>query len=158
MRYLENRWSDKDVGLQEVPVLHQVRASDEAVATIDATIEAYFKGDKKSEVLGPFGEDGELKVYGNNIAGTKKARIRASYRDKEDPKTIKYRYDETPATAAHIDTATLCTRDEHGSADDVKPWVHVIFEDGSQIDLLAIAGAPAAKKSKSKKEEGAAVA
>lgn len=154
MRYLENQWNDKDIGLQDVPVLAQARASEEAIGTIDATIAAHVAG--KATVIGPFDADGKIKVFGNDIAGTGKARERISYKDKDNPKKILYRYEEVPATGKHILTATLSARDERGSVESmegdlVEPWVHLVYEDGSQVDLLAIPG----KKTKAPKDKDA---
>lgn len=155
MRYLENLWNEKDIGLQEVPVLKQVKAGEDAVAVIDATIDGHFRG--KSKIVGPFADE-ETKaprIFGNNIAFSGKAPKRVQYRDKDNPKIIRYRFEEEQATPKHIDTATLCTRDDRGSTEDtsgdsVKPFVHLIFEDGSQLDLEAVAVKPAKKDPKAK--------
>ena len=141
MQKLENQYHNRDIGLQDVPVLAQARASEAVVKSIDATLKAFFA--KKAKVLGPFDADGELRATGNNIAGTLKARERVQYTDKENPKKILYRYEEKPASEKHIVTASYNTRSELGSVDDldgnpVKPWVHVVFEDGSQVDLEAV--------------------
>ncbi len=150
MQKLENQYQNRDVGLQDVPVLQQVRASDDVVKCIDATVAAFFAG--KATVIGPLDADGELKKFGNNIAHSGKARIRVQGKDPENPKKITYRYEETKATEHHIMTAAFNTRSDFGSVDDlegnaVKPWVHLVFEDGSQADLLAV-NPPKTKKNK----------
>ena len=153
MQKLENQYHNKDVGLQDVPVLMQVRASDDVVKSIDATIEAFFAG--KAKVIGPFDADGNLKIFGNNIAHSGKARVRIQGRNPDNPKLITYRYEEKPATEAHILTAVYNTRSDFGGFDDldgnaVKPWVHLVFEDGSQADLLALDVPKPAKEAKGK--------
>ena len=155
MQKLENLYHNKDVGLADVPVLQQVRAGEDVVKSIDATVAAFFAG--KATVIGPFDADGELKKFGNDIAHSGKARIRVQARDAENPKKIVYRYEETKATEKHIMTAAFNTRSDFGSVDDlegnaVKPWVHLVFEDGSQADLVAV-HPPKVKKSK---DDGAA--
>jgi len=142
MQIIENHWITKDVGLNEVGVLRQEKATEEAKAVIAATVDAHFAG--KLKPIGPFDADGNPKIFGTNIAFGGKARIRIAYKDPDNPKLIKYRFEEKPATKAHIMAAVLCTRTEDGSlttpdGEDVKPWVHLVFEDGSQLDLEAVA-------------------
>jgi hypothetical protein len=150
MQKLENQYHSKDIGLQDVPVLSQARASEEIAAVIDATIAAFFAG--KAKAIGPLGVNGELAKSGNNIAHSGKARVRIAGKHPDDPKKIVYRYEETDASHKHIMTAVYNTHSDIGSVDDadgnaVKPWVHLVFEDGSQADVLAVA-APKAKKGK----------
>jgi hypothetical protein len=153
MQKLENMYHNKDVGLQDVPVLHQVRASEEVAARIDATIDAFFAG--KAKAIGPVDGDGEFKKYGNDIAHSGKARTRVAGKDPDNPKKIVYRFEETKATDRHILVAVFNTRGDGGSVDDldgnaIKPWVHLVFEDGSQVDLLAV-DVPKAAKAKTEK-------
>jgi len=153
MQKIMNEYVMRDVGLQDIAVLNQQRASEEVAACIDATVKAFFAG--KAEVIGPLDSDGNLKEFGNNIAGTLKARERVSGKHPDNPKMITYRFEETKATDKHVLAASFNNRNEFGSTEDadgepVKPWVHLVFEDGSQADVIAIDPPKVAKTKKGK--------
>jgi hypothetical protein len=150
MQKIDNQFVMRDIGLQDVPVLNQVRASETVIASIDATVKAFLAG--KATVIGPKDSRGELIKYGNNIAHSGKARERVQGTHPDNPKLITYRFEEVKATEKHILTAAFNTRSEFGSIDDlegdhVKPWVHLVFEDGSQADVVAV-DAPKPSKAK----------
>jgi len=156
MQKIENQYHMKDVGLQDVAVLTQARASDEVSASIDATVKAFFAG--KATVIGPMDADGELKKFGNDIAHSGKARERVAEKHPDNPKLITYRFEEAKATEKHIVAAAFNTRSELGTdahldGELVKPWVHLVFEDGSQADVLAVDPPKAAKPKKGKGDD-----
>jgi len=153
MQKIENQFVMRDVGLQDVAVLNQARASEEIGSSIDATVKAFFAG--KAEVIGPLDANGELKKHGNDIAHSGKARERVAGKHPDNPKLIVYRFEEVNATENHLIAAAYNTRSETGSLDDadgepVKPWVHLVFEDGSQADVLAVNPPKIAKTKKTK--------